>query len=616
MLKKVAAIPCASFSTFAIWQGNTFYRSAFSAISGGVSRLPPVFLLLLGLCSPVLAQQALERNLPPAPQVPGTRLAIEEPRAGEASDEPLGVDVRGIRLLGPKDQVGGNVPSGVSFGALEGISHIELEKVLQPFLGKPLSNALLEKLRSDLVLVYRRAGYPFVAIALPPQEVTKGLLQVQIVEFTLSSVNVEGGSGRTKKYIASRISIEPGGRLYSPRLEEDLEWLNRSPYRRVAGEFRPGKEPGTSELGLTVTETKPWQFVAGWSNSGSQDSGTSRYFMGGGFWVPRLNGMTFSYQMTGGEDVLKSPNLIPLNDRNRPTYLSHSGRLVLPTFSRQALEIAPNFVATHQQANIFIAFDNDTFELPIIYRSAVSNIIPGVNLGDVHAGVEFKTSTRKTTFVGIPVGEGTADLFQITAGWSLRLADRLGSTHLDLGMKANPGGVLGYNTSFAWNRFTGGRVTDITYVYGSFDIQRITNLPAGFSLRHQFNGVVANQPLPDIERLGLGGMYAVRGYVLEDATVDTGFILRNELRLPAFTPLATAGVGLSDQFSPYVFADLAYGRSIRPQDHEVLASVGLGFDYDLNSRINVNFSAGYALINSTVTKGGDWTAQARISFNY
>ncbi|WP_274423237.1 hypothetical protein [Chelativorans sp. YIM 93263] len=78
----------------------------------------------------------------------------------------------------------------------------------------------------------------------------------------------------------------------------------------------------------------------------------------------------------------------------------------------------------------------------MIYRSAVSNLLPGRYWGNIYGGVEFKTLDLDTSFVGIPVVHDEADLFQIVIGWSETWADSFGCTSVDARIKGNPGGVL------------------------------------------------------------------------------------------------------------------------------------------------------------------------------
>lgn len=150
--------------------------------------------------------------------------------------------------------------------------------------------------------------------------------------------------------------------------------------------FEPGTRPGDSDLTLEITRQKPWQAYAGWSNTGTRDTDYNRFFAGVGF--EALHDTTLSYQITGSGNFWTGPARITLSGGNWPSYLSHAGRLVIPTFDRQAIEIAPSFVATSQTSigNVLM-FQNTTFELPILYRSAVSNLAltdcPLTSTGDI-----------------------------------------------------------------------------------------------------------------------------------------------------------------------------------------------------------------------------------------
>lgn len=116
---------------------------------------------------------------------------------------------------------------------------------------------------------------------------------------------------------------------------------------------------------------------AGWSNSGSQDTGRDRYFLGGNARLPFPGGPWLSYQMTASDDIWSDPGIVIPREGDYPSYVSHAGRLTISTWARQSLEIAPALVASRETPNRFFDFENTTYELPIIYRSAVSNLLPG-----------------------------------------------------------------------------------------------------------------------------------------------------------------------------------------------------------------------------------------------
>lgn len=571
-------------------------------------------LLLVGAGTEAVLGQALERNLPPPVESRGGGLVFSgQDLAGSTDTTPLGADLAGIHLIGVKEKVTRRPQRGVTVGDIGPIPHQSLQDALSPFIGQPMSRKLVSDVQSAIARVYRQAGFPFVSVTIPPHDASRGVLQIRVVEFRTGQIKLQGPNGTTPSHLAGHIRAVPGDRIAAEKLEEDLDWLNRNPYRTVQGVFAPGDVIGTSDLTLSVDDRKPWQVFAGYSNTGSQATGLDRYFVGAGAALSALNDTTVSYQFTGSSDFWSDPRLGTGFDAAR--YTSHAGRITVPTAPRQALEFIPNFVSSRSNPDPFLQFNNTTFELPIIYRSAISNILPGVHFGDVYGGVEFKHVERTTYFTGIEVGEGKADLFQLVLGWAHRFSDPYGRTSVDFRIKTNPGGGLGGNNSDTWNLFTSGRVQDVNYTYGLFDISRATNLPAGFSWITQFTALASGSPLPDTEQLALGGFYGVRGYTLDDGAVDSGFYWRNELRLPVIA-LPGAG-GLNGELSPYAFFDYGQGRNINwPLPNTTLASVGLGVDYRLSNVFSASLAAGYALHDARHTQEGDWSFHARILMNY
>jgi len=591
------------------------FEGSISGIAhGGTLRFAAALLLLPALSLPAFAQSVLERNLP-AVTAPGpASISVGKQDYGKGDDTPLGVNVAGVRLIGQDEAVPAHAPRGVTVGSVPGVDAKAATSALSPYVGRKLTRALIVQMQRKLADVWREEGFPFVSVTVPPQEITSGVLTLRVVEFHTGKVSVEGTA--VERNLAGQVRLAPGGRIDSGALEEDLDWLNRNPYRHVEGAFAPGDAIGASDFTLKVTEAKPWSAFAGYANTGSEATGRDRWTMGAGAWIPELNDMTLSYRFTRSGEFWHDGDLGSL-DVSRPGYISHAARIELPTWARQALSIAPNFVETNELVHgTPFSFDNRTFELPILYRSAISNFLPGYYWGDIYFGVEPKWVKRTTAYDGVDVASGKAGLFNIVFGWAGSFSDPYGNTVIDARIKANPGGVVGGNTDADWAAFTGGRVTDATYVTGGIDISRTTILPHGFFWVSQFSGLIASQALPDTERLGLGGFYAVRGYDNDDGDADTGLVWRNELRLPTFSPLANAGTGLSDSLSPFVFADFGHGYDFAAHDHATLASTGLGLDYAVGHTLSASLTAAAALNDAGNAQSGDWTFNASIRISY
>lgn len=594
-------------------------RLAAAAVVGGAVLVAAPEVLLAQSSVPV------ERNLPPVVTGQGRLVIGPQDLAGSPDDAPLGVALSGIALIGPKDGLSAKPARGIRIGAVGDIDRAALQSALAPFLGQPLSRKRMSDIQAAIATVYRAQGYPFVSVTLPPQEVTGGVLTLRVVEFRTGAVKVSGAAPGTEADLAARVRAQPGQRISADALEEDLAWLNRNPYHTVNGVFAPGDALGLSTLTLEVTPQKPWQMFGGWSNTGTRATGLDRYFTGFAAALPGLPESYASYQVTGSPDFWTDPAKVG-RGADQPNYYSQAARIVVSTGARQSLEIVPSYVATRQNdLTGSFAFDSKTLEVPLYYRTAISNLAPGLHAGDLIIGVTGKTVSRTSYFTGVDIGGARADLVELIAGWSLARSDAYGSTGLDLRLIGNPGGVIGGNNVARWSGYSGGRVTDVSYVYGTGELGRVTRLPAGFAWVSNLSGTLAGQPLPDTEQMGLGGLSATRGYLLDDAKVDTGAVWRNELRAPSVPLLAASGVaGILDQVSPYAFVDMSWGRVLGyqgvlgavPRRDYSLAGIGLGLDYTLNRNLTASLVGGFALTDANTTRTGAFNVQARVFVSY
>lgn len=595
------------------------------------------FTLLPGLAAGQ-ARNVLERNLPPTVSGAGALQGADGVAVTEDAT-PLGPAVTGIRLIGLKEPVLAKPPAGLSFQGIEGLTDDRLREVLARFVGRALSRRLVSEAQSAVAAAYRQAGRPFVSVTAPPQEITSGVLQLRVVPFRSGAVKVkDAASDGATAGLAGAVRAPAGQLIEAEQISEDLDWLNRFPYRQLNGVFEPGSTLGTSDLTLEVSRKKPWQAFAGWSNTGTRQTDRNRYFVGFGVGVEAWHDLTLSYQLTGSGNLITDPSSITLSDTNWPSYVSHAGRLAIATAPRQALEITPSYVATSQNSSGgVLAFENTTFELPILYRSALSNISAGyAGLGELYVGVAPKWATRTTLYETVQVGDGNAGVFDLIAGWAAAWQHSgASSTALDVRLVGNPGGVVGGNDAETWALFSNGRVTDINYVYAFGSLTRVTPLAfvpamAGWSWNVALTGQIAGQALPDTEQLAIGGYYATRGYALEDGSVDTGFVMRNELRLPAFAVLAPLGLkaphggAVPDALSPYLFADIGYGHnfnldtqsSLGEDANTVLVGIGSGVDYTLAENLRAGAVVGVALTDGATTDRGTVTIQARGTLSF
>ncbi|WP_111420303.1 ShlB/FhaC/HecB family hemolysin secretion/activation protein [Rhodoplanes roseus] len=575
---------------------------------------PAVLAALLAGASPAAAQY-VERNLPPAPPrgAPAIDFITPDLLKGE-DDTPLGRSLSGIVLLGAKDQpLAAPRRAGVDVERIPAIAPDVLRQRLSAFLGRPISRKLIAEVQAAISAVYKDAGRAFVSVTIPPQEITGGALQVRVIEYKTGRVTVTGAERAGADHVRTRVRVTPGTPIDSRRLETDLDWLNRNPFRRVEAVFGPGKDLAEADLSLRTSEqARPWQVYTGYANTGTMLTGRDRWFVGGSASLP--GEVLASYQATGSRDYWIE-NGHPINDPDLAQYQSHAGRVIVPLWARASLELIGNYIQTNEQPNLFLRYRTRTTEFSALHRSALENVLPWA-FGDLLLGVETKRQARELFFVDVPVAEFSADLFQMVGGWAGRFRDPFGVNDLDVRLKVNPGSMLPDNTSQAWNLFTNGRVADIHYAYATVAYVHTAPLPKGFILTNELFGLISGDPLPDPERISLGGAFTVRGYMTEDRTVDQAVISRNTLYLPGYSiGEALKLPWLQDKFVPYVFSDIGWGREIFFGKETTLASVGAGFD-DQIGPFRANLAAGYALLDGPQTPAGSWRIHARVTATY
>ncbi|MBT1511871.1 ShlB/FhaC/HecB family hemolysin secretion/activation protein [Bradyrhizobium sp. SRL28] len=550
--------------------------------------------------------QVVERNLPPEPPRRASAIKIDTNDLLRSDDAtPLGVNVQAIVLIGANagaKRVGG--AKGIDVSEVSGIDAAALREQLTPFVDRPLSRKLIAEVQAAVAAAYREAGRPFVSVTLPPQEVSSGVLQLRVIVFKVAGIKVTGAA--PESYPRSRIRLVPGQEIDARKLETDLDWANRNSFRQVEAVFGPGKDLGLTDVDIKVTDRKPWQVYAGYANSGTLLTDRNRYYVGASG-APSAD-IVASYQLTGSGNFWADDGVFSRTDAK---YVSQAGRLLTPLGLRTSLEVVGDHVLTNERPNNLFQIKTQTSQASAIVRTALSDLLPPA-AGDLLGGVELKHQLRTTIFDDTPVAEGSADVAQLVVGWNGRWSDNLGTNTLDVRFKSNPGGILTGNNSHAWSAFTNGRVTDVQTNLVTLEYGRVTPLPKGLSLKSEVSVLASSKPLPDTERIGLGGIQAVRGYVTEDGAVDQAVILRNSL----YVSMPNMPSWMPGTLAPFLLADVGWGRDLFSRRDSTLSSVGAGFDFAAGSNFNSKLLAARALTDGLHTPAGSWRVSLQASVSY
>jgi len=523
----------------------------------------------LACLAPPVAAQVVERHLPPAPAAPAIR-AAEAALPAETDDRAFGPRLTGILLLG-SDQAAGSV-AGVRITGFTPPREAALVKALTKLLGRPLSRKLIADAVATVTRSYRAADRPLVSVTTPEQDLTEGVLRLQVVEFLAGRLATRAPNGAVAAAIARGIRFPPGERIDARRLRQDLNWLDHYPFRRTNPVFSPGADPGTSDLTLNVVPRRPWQVFAGIFSSDAPTSGDVRVF----------GGVVAGDVLGRGSLVSAQATASGFDD---PRYWSVAARLIEPLGPRHELSALVAHVRG-RTALAPIATRADTTEAAVELRFA----LPPALLGDAHLGIEIGHQRVDARFGGLPLYRNRATTVVAVARYSVTMPITSGVLAIDVAVHASLGGFVRANTAdrLFFGRPRGGSAT---YAYLTADIAVERVLAGVLSWRGRMIVQASAAPLPALDQAGLGGTAYVRGYTLDDGGYDRVVIVRN-----AFG--AKAG-----RIAPYAFADWGHGRDEAARRTATVESIGVGVGRTLGP-LRIVAEAAFPLLSGPCTAAG------------
>jgi hemolysin activation/secretion protein len=105
---------------------------------------------------------------------------------------------------------------------------------------------------------YRSRGYITVAVALPQQKLTNGMVRVKVTEGRLSSIEIKGNHYFSSNNVMRSLpSLHTNMILNGLLFQAELNRANANPDRQIYPLIGPGPEPGTSDFTLKVKDRLP-----------------------------------------------------------------------------------------------------------------------------------------------------------------------------------------------------------------------------------------------------------------------------------------------------------------------------------------------------------------------
>ena len=541
------------------------------------------------------AQDALRQKiaLAPEPSQDTKPAASEQPTDFRRVPQIQGIVI--VRSLKEFNPDGVPLKPGLSVTNNALLEGPQFARLVDHYLGQPMDESKMRELQREIILYYRKHDRPLVDVLYPEQDVSNGMLQVIVIEGRLKEVRVQDKQGNPytngwtgAKFVQNSIHLRTNDVVRESRLNKDLDWLNRNPFRTVQALYEPDRrEYGQTALLLRVSEQRQWSADFGYEDSGSLITSEDRLIAG--FTWGKAFGLEdnqFRYAFTFDPSF----NLLRV----------HSASYYLPLPWRHGLRFSGYYLDVTGDLGGGSTLSGSAYQGSVRYE------VPLPTLGrfqhEASVGLDFKHSDNNLFFNEVSFLNTPTDIFQAAAGYSAVMPDPWGQTSLSIQGYYSPGGITSENTDEAFNLSR--PLATANYAYGRFSLERLTHLPADFSWIIRGIGQLANRNLLPSEQLGMGGYATARGYEEREANGDEGYFISNELRTPAVSlvHLFTKKFAVDDQLQLLGFWDYGEVGNVdllsAEKAHYRFSSVGPGLRYRFSTHFSLRFDYGWQLQNS------------------
>lgn len=494
---------------------------------------------------------------------------------------------------------------------VEGESTAALEK----FTGESREFGDIQRAVEALEQLYRSKGYSTVYVAVPEQELEKGIVSLRVVEGKLVRVLVDGHQFFTTENIrASLPQLREGQAPLATRLSENIQLANENPTKQVDVLLAVGEREGEINARIKVRDEKVWRASASVDNTGTKATGTHRL----GIALQHNNlfdadhSGSFSYTTSPDKpegaqvDVYSLGYRLPLYAWGDSLEFLYANSTVGVPSSSPSLGGALAIVGKGQ---IFSARYN--WLLPRL-GEYVSRVIFAVDDRDMKSSC-LSGGQPLTGVAGCEPYRVTP--FSVTYSGKLEQASRV--INFALGAASN----LHASSSDSYRLASANREAPIHFSVWRANAALAQGFDSDWQLRLMAQAQWSNTPLLPTEQMSLAGSQAVRGFQERAVAADRGYVVQAEL----YTPELAALVGAPGNLRGLAFLDLAAGNSLGMPLGQIgraaIASAGLGLRYAVDKTFSLRFDVAQILdSHSTIANGAPldtgWRGHFSLSVGY
>ena len=483
---------------------------------------------------------------------------------------------------------------------VSGVKHLpqlEVESAVYPFLGPRRTAADVENARAALEKAYKDKGYQTVVVEIPPQEPHRGVVKLQVVETTVGRLRVKGSRFFSPDQIKRKVpSLAEGNVVDFNQVTKEVVALNQWPDRQVTPSLRPGVEPGTVDIDLTVKDKFPLHGSVEVNNRYSADTTELRV----------SGGLNYSNLWQRGHSIGFNFQVAPERPEDATVYSAYyQARFAnLDNFSLM-------FTGTKQDSDVSTLGGAAVAGRGEIIGFRGMFVLPGLP-GFYHTlsvGADYK-HFKENVLLGVDEIDTPITYYPISANYGASWTGKNYFTELNAGVSFHLRGTGSDAAEFDAKRYN----ADGAFILFKGDASHTQDLPLGLQLYGKVQGQAAGGPLLNSEQFAGGGASTVRGYLESTVLGDNGVAGTIELRTPSLLGFLNPkkdedGRDPPNEWRFYGFIDAARLTLNDPlpdqQQSFNLHSIGIGSRMRLFNHLHGSVDIAWPLINQGTTEAND-----------
>lgn len=464
------------------------------------------------------------------------------------------------------------------------IPQAEIDRLLEPYLFRPINFSSLLKLQQEITQLYIQRGYFTTGAYIPPQKIKDRTIRIEIIEGRVSEIKIRGLKHLPREYVRSRLAIATQPPLNQDKLLNALQLLQLDPLiANISAELSQGINPGESFLEVNIEEADTFAVEFGIDNYRNPSVGT--FGRRGSISENNLFGFGDRFAATyvnteGSNSVENLSYIIPVGAYNGEITLFHA-------FSES------NIISEPFQ-NLDLSSSNRYYEINFsqpVYQTSKQEFALG--LGFSHQNTQL--SLMNMGFSTLARGSDDAGKTKISA---LRLFQEYSDRDLNHVFAIRSQFNIGLDAFDA--TINPSDIPDSSFFVWRGQAHYLKSLTSKTNLFIRTDLQLADRALVTSEQLTSGGVRSVRGYRQERVLSDNGFFFSAELHN---TLWQKSPGNLTLKLNPFFDFAQVWNSDDLPLEVNTLVSLGLGFELSIEEVLTARLDWGIPLVSNNSFQG-------------